>query len=104
MTRFFGRRRRGRRLFLTLTPFTRRTRDRLDRNDRIVTAHRRRNGQTIRWIRKHGQRSRTGVKRFRNNTTLSLDLSRTRRTRDVRGGSRQRPPRYRSDPFIGLGD
>jgi len=104
VARFFGRRRHGRRLFLALTPFTRRTRDGLDRNGRIAMAHRRRNGQTVGWIREHRQRSRTGVKRLRNNTTLSLDLSRTRRTRDARGGSRQRPSRYKSDPFIGLGD
>jgi len=102
--RFFGRRRRGRRLFLTLTPFMRRTQDGLDKNGQIATAHRRKNGQTVRWIRKHGWRSRTGVKRLRNNTTLSLDLSRARRMRDVRGGSRQRPPRYKSNLFVGLRD
>jgi len=102
--RFFGRRRCDWRLFLALTPFTRRTRDGLDRNGRIATAHRRRNSQTVGWIRKHGRRSRTGVRRFRNNTALSLDLSRARRTRDVRRGSRQRPFRYTSDPFVGLGD
>jgi len=67
-------------------------------------AHRCRNSQTIGWIRKHGWRSRTGVKRFRDNTTLSLDLSRMRRTRDARRGSRQRPSRYKSDPFVGLED
>jgi len=69
-----------------------------------VTAYRCRNSQTVGWIRKHGWRSRTGVKRFRDNTTLSLDLSRARRMRDTRRGSQQRLSRYKNDPFVGLGD
>jgi len=102
--RFFRRRRHGRRHLLTLTPFTRRTQDRLDKNGQIATAHRRRNSQTIRWIRRHGWRSRAGIKRFRNNMTRSLDLSRTRRTRDMRRGSWQTPSRNKGNPFVGLRD
>ena len=102
--RFFGRRRRGRRLLLALTLFTRRTRDGLDRNGRIAMAHRCRNSQTVGWIKKHGWRGRTGVKRFRNNITRSLDPSRARRTRDMRRGSWQRLFRNKGNPFTGLRD
>jgi len=104
VARFFGRRRRGRGLFLALTLFTRRTRDGLDRNGWIATAHRRRNSQTVRWIRKHRWRNRAGIKRFRNNMTRSLDLLRARRMREARRGSRQRPSRDKDSPFISLRD
>ena len=84
--------------------FTRGTHNRLDRNGQIATVHRCRNSQTIRWIRRHGWRSRAGVKRFRNNMTRSLDPLRTRRTRDMRRGSWQMPSRNKGNPFVGLRD
>jgi len=102
--RFFGRRRHGKRLLLALTLFTRRTWDGLDKNGRMATVHRCRNSQPVGWIRKHGWRGRTGIKRFRNNMTRSLDPLRARRMRDTRRGSRQRPSRNKGNPFVGLRD
>jgi len=70
------RRRCGWRLFFTSTSFTRRTYNGLDRNSQIATAHRRRNNQTIRRVRRHGWRHRTGIRKLRNNMTRGLNLLR----------------------------
>jgi len=104
VVRLFRRRRCGRGLFLMSTLFTRRTRNRLNRNGWIATAHRHRNNQTVRRVRKCGWRSRAGVKRLRNDMTRSLDPLRAKRTRDARRGSQQRPPRDKDSPFSSLRD
>jgi len=79
-TRLLRRRRRDRRLFFTSTLFTRGTCNGLDRNGWIVMVHRCRNNQTIRRVRRHRWRHRTGRRRLRNDMMRGLDPSRTRGT------------------------
>jgi len=76
--RLFRRRGHGRRLFFTSTSFTRRTHNRLDKDGWIATAHRHRNNQAIKRVRRHRLRHRTSFRRFRNNLTKGLDLSRVK--------------------------
>jgi len=86
-TRFFGGRGHSRRLSFAVTLFTRWTHNRLNRDGWIAMAHRRRNNQAIRKVRRRSLRSRTGVERLRNNMTRGLDPSRAKGTRDMRRGS-----------------
>jgi len=83
-TELFRRRRHGRRLFLTLTSFTRRTCNGLDRNSQIAMAYRCRNKQTVRRVRKRGWRRGTGIRRLRNNMMRGLGPSRMKGVGDVR--------------------
>jgi len=82
-TRFLGRRGCNRRLFFMATSFTRWTCNRLNRDGWIATAHRRRNNQAIRRVRKHSLRHRTGVERLRNDMTRGLGLLRMKRAGDA---------------------
>ena len=84
--RLFRRKRHDRRLFFTLTSFTRGTSNRLDRNSWIATAYRHRNNQTIRRVRRCRWRRRTGRRRLRNNMIRGLDLSRTKEMGSVSKG------------------
>jgi len=69
-----------------------------------VTAHRHRNNQAIRRVRRRSLRSRTGIERLRNDMMRGLDPLRAKGMRDARRGSRQRPSRNKHGLFGNLRD
>jgi len=104
VTRFFGGKGCSRRLSFMVISFMRWTHNVLNRNGWIAMAHRHRNNQAIRRVRRYNLRNRTGVERLRNDMMRGLDLSRAKGTRDTRRGSRQRLSRNKHSLFGNLRD